>query len=174
MESIFKSIDDTCDFNVIRYSQNNEREDYFYLLEQSAIQILREFPSETPIEVTELYSERRFIEKNIESIKAAKSVSEFLQFVLPLIQNGSFECSDLTIILDKSIRLSSHDDGEVHLISGDILAVRNLLRKVLIRQNYDDLILNTVLEKPDLYHILERPNNIVSSLPTFDEVIEAL
>ncbi|MDO6431523.1 hypothetical protein Q4E93_13040 [Flavitalea sp. BT771] len=116
-DAVFRSLNEICDLTVLRYCRTSEGHDSFYLLEQSSILVLRELPSNTPIEVTGFFSERHRIYQKTEIIKASRTVQEFLNTAIPLVENGSFPCNDLTIIVNHRIKLTSHDDGEVHLIS---------------------------------------------------------
>jgi hypothetical protein len=165
-------MDEVCDLTIARFTLNGDGEEYVYFNEQSSIQVLRELPIETSIQVTNIFSERHRIVQKVDSIKSTKNLGEFFAIVLPLVEYGHFPCTDIDITINDQIQLSSHDDGEVHLISVNRDFLHNLARKILIHQNYDPGIWNAITNKPNLYHILERPNKIVSSYSTFDEVIE--
>ena len=172
METIFNDIDKVCDLSVIQYSKTSGGQDYFYLLELSALQVLRELPSETSIKVTNMFSQRHLIAQKLSTFLATRTITEFLNIAIPLVDNGNFPCDDLTIILDSTIELSSHDDGEVHLSSGDTFKLRSLINKILLRQNYSSEILNETLLKSNQYLKLSRPNQVVATYDTFDELIE--
>ena len=174
MDTAFNSIDNVIDFNIIRFDQTSDGEDYFYLMEQSALQVLREFPNETSIKVISLFSERHRVAKEVDKILSITSLAQFFKTVLPLVEGGNFPCKDLTIELDNEIELSSHDDGEVHLISSNILRLRELIKKILYRQHYDVNLLLHVINNPNVYHKLEPPDKIVATYKTFDELIEAI
>ncbi len=81
---------------------------------------------------------------------------------------------DFTVVLNGGIELQSHDDGEVHLTSQDKKSLYDLLTKVFARQGFDSKLLFDVISRPNLYHKLERPDKIVSSYKTFEEVIDAI
>ena len=174
MESVIKSIDDVCDLTVAYFTITNDDEEYFYFNEQSSLQVLREFPLKTVIHVTSLFSERQRIFQKIDTIKDAKNIKELFEIVLPLVEHGNFPCTDFTIIIDNKIKLTSHDDGEVHLVSSHKSFLRELIKKILIHQRYDQHLLNDIVSRPSLYHLLERPDKIISSYSTFEEVIDAL
>lgn len=107
-------------------------------------------------------------------IKSTKSVKEFLDITLPLVEHGNFPCKDITIIIDNQIKLDSHDDGEIHLVSSNRPFLQDLIKKILTRQHFAPNLLDDIVDRPNLYHRLERPNKIVSSYASFEEVIEAL
>jgi hypothetical protein len=174
MDKVINSIDEFIDFNVIRFHRTTDGKDHFYLMEQSALQVLREITKETPIEVTSIFSESHRVAKQVGNILSAKSVEEFFKIVLPLVENGSFPCMDLTIILENQIELSSHDDGEVHLISSNHVAVRNLIEKILRRQHFDETFLGKIVQSPNVYHKIEAPDKIIATFETFDQLIEAI
>lgn len=173
-DKIINSIREFIDFNVIRYERTAEGKDYFYLMEQSALQVLKEVPNETIIEVIYIFSERHRIVMEVDKILSAKSVKEFFNIVQSLIENGNFPCKDLTIILDNKIELSSHDEGEVHLISSDHLTIRNLIKKIFQRQYFNESFLDQIVMRPRLYHKIERPDKIIASYESFEQVIEAI
>jgi len=172
MEAVFKSIDEAYNLKVIRYSQSADGEVCFYLLEQSSLQVLREFPLETPIHITEFFSYH--IAQHTDTIKAAKSIKELFDVVLPLEKDGSIPCVDLTIVINETLQLQSHDDGEVHLSSKEQPLLEYVIRKVLLRQHFSVDLISSIIHQPNLYHKLKRPNRIVNSFPTFDEVIDAI
>jgi hypothetical protein len=124
--------------------------------------------------VTSLFSERHRIFQKIDVIKSAKNVKKFLDITLPLVEHGNFPCKGITIIIDNQIELDSHDDGEIHLVSSNRPFLQDLIKKILTRQRFDINLLNDIIHRPNLYHKLERPNKIVSSYTSFDEVIEAM
>jgi hypothetical protein len=171
IEEVFNSIDKSRDFEVVRYTLTIEGQEHFYLLEQSPLQILRELPSEISIEVIELLSDRGYIQQKVDSIKDARNVLQLLDAILPLVKNGSFQCKDLTILIGNTIELQAHDDGEVHLKSGDTIGLRDLLRRIFIRQGYDRSLLDSIVESPNFYHKLEKPDRILASYITFEEVL---
>jgi len=174
MDSIFKSIDDVTDFDVVQYHKTTEGADYFYLMEQSSLQVLRELPSDSKLKVVSIFSERRRIEKETEIIRKATTVAQLLKIIVPLVENGNFPASNFEIIIDNEIELFSHDDGEVHLVSTNSLRLHELIRKILSHQNFDEKILADIISRPNLYLRLEQPDKIVASYQTFDELIEAL
>ena len=174
MEAVFNSIDDICDLTLANFTLTGDGEEYFYFNEQSSIQVLRELPIETAIKVTNMFSEQPRIFQKVEAIKDTKNVKDFFDIVLPLVELGNFPCTDITIIIDDQIKLSSHDNGEVHLISSTRHFLYDLIKKVLTHQHYDSGLLTEITNKPNLYHKLERPDKIVASYSTFDEVIEAM
>jgi hypothetical protein len=49
MERVFNSIDESCDLDVAYFKRTPDGNDYFYFLEQSSIQVLRELPSDSQI-----------------------------------------------------------------------------------------------------------------------------
>jgi hypothetical protein len=173
MDTVFNSIDDFCELTIGRYNLTADGEDYFYFNEQSSLQVLRELSIHTPIEVTYLYSERHRIFQKIESIKAAKTVGDALNIILPLVENGNFPCKDFKIVIDKKIKLESHEDGEVHLISAQKAELLKLIKRIFVRQYFNPDIVDDIIIRPNLYHRLERPNSIIASYSTMDEVIEA-
>ena len=173
METFFKSIDDVCDLTFAHHSLTIKGEDYFYFSEQSSIQVLREMPKATAIKVTNLSSERHRIFQKTDAIKNTQSIQEFFNIVLPLVEDGNFPCTDITIIIDNQIELSSHDDGEVHLLSANKGLLYDLIKKILTRQRYAPEILTDILNQPNLYLKLERPNKIIATYSSFEEVIEA-
>jgi hypothetical protein len=174
MEAVFKSIDEVCDLEFARYSRTQDGQDYFYLLEQSALQILRELPSDMPIQVTEVSSHEPRITLEVENLKAAHTARALLDVALPLVEKGNFPCDNITVLLNDKVKLQGHDDGEVHLISSNTAFLQDLLFKVFVRQNYNPNIVPKVIEQPNLYHRLERPGRIVASYKTFEEVVDAL
>ncbi len=174
MDTVFNSIDDICDLTIAWFNQSPDGDDYYYFSEQSSLQVLRELPIDTDIKVTDIFSERHRIFQKTDTIKTAKTVGQFLDVVLPLVEHGNFSCKEITIIIDNQIKLDSHDDGEVHLVSSNTHLLQNLISKILTRQHYDPKLLTDIIGRPNLYHKLERPNRILSSYATFDEVIEAI
>lgn len=173
-DKIIDSIGEFIDLNVIRFDRTTEGKDYFYLMEQSALQVLKEVPNETMIEVKTIFSERQRIVMQMDNILSAKSVEKFFNKVLPLIENGNFPCKDLKIILENKIELFSHDEAEVHLISFDHPAIRDLIKKILQRQHFNESLLDQIVSKPGFYHKIERPDKIIDSYNTFEQVIEAI
>jgi hypothetical protein len=173
MDTVFNSIDDVCELTIGRYNLTADGEDYFYFNEQSSLQVLRELSIETPIEVTYIFSERHRVFQKIESIKAAKTVGDVLNIILPLVENGNFPCKDFEIVVDRQIKVESHDDGEIHLISAQKPELQKLIRKIFVRQYFNPDIVDDIISRPNLYHRLERPRSIITSYTTFDEAIEA-
>jgi hypothetical protein len=173
METVFNSIDDVCELTIGRYNLTADGEDYFYFNEQSSLQVLRELSIHTPVEVTYIYSERHRIFQKIENIKAAKTVGDVLNIVLPLVENGNFPCKDFKIVIDRKIKLESHDDGEIHLISAKKPELQKLIKRIFVRQYFNPNIVDDIISRPNLYHRLERPKSIIASYTTMDEVIEA-
>jgi hypothetical protein len=167
-------MDDICDLTIANFSLTTNGEEYFCFNEQSSIQVLRELPIETGIKVANLFSERHRISQKVDAIKKTGDVKGFFEIVLPLVEHGNFPCTDITIIIDNQIKLSSHDDGEVHLVSTSRDFLHDLIKKMLVRQHYDPGILTQIINKPNLYHRLEKPNKIIASYKSFDEVIEAM
>ena len=172
IDTVFNSINEVTDFNVVRYHKTKEGQNYFYLAELSPLQVLREIPGGTPIKVIILFSERHRIAKEKENILSASTVNEFLDLTIPLVENGSFSCKDLTVLIDNQIKMSSHDDGEVHLSALETKHFHLLIEKVLRRQNFDQYVLNEIINQPNLYHKLARPDKIISSFKTFEEFLE--
>jgi len=172
IDDVFRSLSELNDLTVLRYDQTSEGDDRFYLLEQSSLLVLREFPSDTPIEVTEVFSERHRISQKSEIIKASRTVQEFLNIIIPLVENGSFPCNDLTIIVNHRIKLTSHDDGEVCLVFEKDSHLLDLMNKILTRQKYNPSLLIEIINRPNLYHKTERPDKITSSYKTFEELLE--
>jgi hypothetical protein len=174
MESVFKSIDDVNDLLFVRYSQEPDGQHYFYLLEQSSLQVLRELPLDTSIQVSEIFSQRQRIAQKITIIKEAKTIKELLEIVLPLVENGNFPCDNFTLTLNKETKLQSHDDNEVHLISIHKPILEDILCKVFERQGYNCDLLFEIINQPNLYHRIDRPNKLVDNYKTFEEVVDAL
>ena len=172
MDTVFNSIEEVCDFNIVRYHQTPDGQDYYYLLELSALQVLREIPIETPLKVTKIFSQRQRIAQKIDTILTTTTVKEFLDIMIPLVEGGSLPCDDLSILIDNRILLSSHDDGEVHLSSIQINELQDLIKKILLRQGFSLDTLNEIRSNPNQYLKLERPNKILVKYDTFDEVIE--
>jgi hypothetical protein len=173
METIFNSIDDVCELTIGRYNHTANGEDYFYFNEQSSLQVLRELSVHTHIEVTYIFSERHRIFQKIESIKAAETVGDVLNIILPLVENGNFPCKDFKVVIDKKIKLESHDDGEIHLVSSQKSELQKLVKRIFVRQYFNPDIVDDIISRPNLYHRLERPKSIIGSYSTMDEVIEA-
>lgn len=171
-DTVFRSLNEICDLSVLRYCQTSEGYDSFYLLELSSLLILREFPLNTTIDVTEVFSERHRIAQKSEIIRASRTVQEFLNIAIPLVENGSFPCNDLTVIIDHRIKLTCHDDGEVNLVSEKGSHLLDLMEKVLTRQGYKPSLLTEIVNRPNLYHKTERPDKILSSFKTFEELLE--
>jgi hypothetical protein len=171
-DDVLRSLSELSDLTVLRYDQTSEGDDRFYLLEQSSLLVLREFPSDTPMEVTEVFSERHRISQKSEIIKASRTVQGFLNIVIPLVENGSFPCKDLTIIVNHRIELTSHDDGEVCLVFEKGTHLFDLMNKILTRQKYNPSLLLEIINRPNLYHKIERPDKISSSFKTFEELLE--
>jgi hypothetical protein len=171
---ILKSIDELNDFNVVRYDRTKADEESFYLMEQSSLQVLRELPSDLSIQVQQVFSQRHRIAQRIEEIKSSSTINEFFRIALPLVENGSFPCDTVTMTIENKVHLESHDDGEVILRSKDFRLVRELIKAILIRQEFDTLLLNNILDVPNLYHKIERPNIIKASFQTFEEILDAL
>lgn len=174
MEAVFDSINEICNLEFVKYNQTPEGHDYFYLIEQSSLQILRELPINTSIQATEVFSQRHRVAKKVEAIRAAKTVGGLFDIVLPLVENGNFPCDTFTLLIGKETKLESHDDGEVHISSANRAYLHELLLKVFARQQYSQSLLTLVISQPNLYHKLERPNRIATSYKTFEEVIDAL
>jgi hypothetical protein len=174
MEPVFNSIDDVCDLTFAKFSLTDDGEEYFYFNEQSSIQVLRELPLDAAINVINLFSERHRIFQKIDAIKETKNVKEFFEIVLPLVEYGNFPATDLTILIDDQIKLSSYDDGEVQLVSANKHFLHDLIKKLIIRQHYSPLLLTDIIDRPNLYHKLQRPDKIISSYSTLDEVIDAM
>lgn len=172
MDTVFNWIDDVCDLNFVKYHQTPEGQDYYYLLELSALQVLREIPLDTPLKVIEIFSQRQLITQKITTILATKTVKEFLGIVFPLVEGGCLPCHDLNILIDSQIHLSSHDDGEVHLASIHFKELQELIKKILVRQGFSTDILNGMRVNANQYLKLERPNKILAKYDTFDDVIE--
>lgn len=172
MDTVLNSIEEVCDFNIVRYHQTPDGQDYYYLLELSTLLVLREIPLDTPLRVTEIFSQRQRITQAIEKILATKTVKEFLDIVLPLVEGGCLPCDDLSILIDNQIQLSSHDDGEVHLASFHFKELQDLLKNILVRQGFSTDILKETRVNANQYLKLERPNKILAKYDTFDEVIE--
>jgi hypothetical protein len=172
MDAIFNSIDEACEFSIIRYNHTPDGQDYFYLLELSALQVLREIPFDTPLKVTKIFSQRQRIAQKTDSILATQTVKNFLDITIPLVDNGCLPCDDLNILIDRQIDLLSHNDGEVHLYSNEISKLRDLMKRILGRQSFSIAILDEILANSNQYLKLERPNKILAKYDTFDEVIE--
>jgi hypothetical protein len=172
VDDVFRSLSEFSDLTVLRYDQTPEGDDSFYLLEQSSLLVLSELPLNTPIEVTEVFSERHRIYQKSEIIKASRTVQEFLNTAIPLVENGSFPCKDLNIIVNHRIKVTSHDDGEVHLVSEKNSPLLDLMNKILTRQKYKPGLLTEIINRPNLYHKIERPDKILSSYKTFEELLE--
>jgi hypothetical protein len=174
MQAVFKSIDEVTELQFVWYSQEADGQDYFYLLEQSLLQILRELPPDTFIQITEVFSQRQRVAQKIGIIKEATTVKDLLEIVLPLVENGNFPCDNFTLVLNNEVKLWSHDDGEVHLVSLNKTFLQDLLYKVFERQGYNSNFLFEIIKQPDLYHRIDRPGKMVDSYKTFEEVIDAL
>ena len=173
IDTVLESLNEICDLNVLHYSQTSEGHGNFYLLEQSSLQVLRILHLDTPVEVKHIFSERHRIYQQIESIKKVTSVKGFLDMAIPLVQNGNFACKDLTLIINSHIELKSHDDGEVHLTSGKAAQLLDVMKKILTFEGYDPNLLTEIMNRPNIYHKLERPDKILSSYQTFDELIDS-
>ncbi len=174
MQAVFNSIDEICNLEFVWYSKTPEGHDNFYLNEQSSLQILRELPITTLIHVTKIFSQRHRIAKKVDAIRAAKNVGELLEIIVPLVEDGNFPCDDFTLLLGNQIKLKSHNDGEVLLSSENKSFLHGLILKVFTRQQYNPMLISKVIEQPNLYHRLERPDEIIASYRTFDEVIDAI
>jgi hypothetical protein len=174
MTTVFTTIDEMCDLDIIRYSQTSEGQDSFHLSEQSPLQVLRELPVNTFIEITEIYSQRHRIAQKVNQIKCATTIKELLAIVTPLVENGNFPCDNLALIINGNLLLQSHNDYDVHLASENFEFIRDLVQKVLVRQHYDQSLLFKIISNPDLYHKLERPDKILFRYRTLDEVLDAL
>jgi hypothetical protein len=171
---ILKSIDDITDFDIILYKCTEKDDECFCLLEQSSLQVLRELPFDLQIKVEEIFSQRHRIAQRVEMIKSCSTIEDFFDAVLPLIENGSFPCDTLTITIDGALTLQSHDDGEVTLSSNRKELLRGLIERVLVRQGFESELLNEVIRRPNLYHKLQKPNEIKASYQTFEEVLNAM
>lgn len=174
MDTAFNSIDEVCDLNIFKYHLSSDGEHHFYFSELSSLQVLREMNLETSLQVTKIFSQRHRIAQKTDAILATKTVDEFLNIVIPLVEGGCFPCDDLSIVLNKEIYLSSHDDGEVHLTSKQTNRLWDLVKKILVRQGFSIDTLGIITNYPNLYLKLEPPNNILAKYKTFDEVIENL
>lgn len=174
MEGVFNSINDVCNLEFINYHQTEDGLDYFYLMELSSLQVLRELSINTPVQVTEVFSQRHRIAKREEVIKAANTVGELFDIVLPLVENGNFPCDTFNLIIDNETKLESHDDGEVHISSSKTAYLHELILKVFTRQQYSHSLLTKIINQPNLYHKIERPDKIVISYKTFEAVIDAM
>jgi hypothetical protein len=174
MDTVFKAIDEACDLDVIRYGQTIDSYDNFYLFEQSSIQVLRELPSATFIQVTELTSQRHRIVQKIESIKLCRTVEELLQMVMPLVEDGNFPADKFVFATGDNIEVRSYYDMDIHLTCADTAIIQDLVHKILLTQRYESSILGQIIQRPKLYHKLERPGKISGSYLTFEEAIEIL
>jgi hypothetical protein len=173
MDTVFNSIDDFCELTIAMFRQSPNGDDYYYLSEQSCLQVLRELPIQTPIRITDVFSERHRIFKEIGSMKGAKNVGEALKIILPLVEDGNFPCKNITIIIDDKIKLESYNDYEVHLVSSSKVELQKLIRRIVGRQYFNPDIVNDITDRPNLYLRLERPKSIVATYSSLDEVIEA-
>jgi hypothetical protein len=174
MHPAIQSIDEYSDLEVIMYYQTEDKRNCFYLLEQSSMQILRELSPNTPLLVTDISSERARIQNKVNQILATRSIDEFFKITIPLIENGSFPCKDITIIINDQIEIYSHDDGEVNLKFKPDYDYHYLMDKVLARQGYNSKILQDVIELPNAYQKLIRPDKIGKSYKSFDELIDEI
>jgi hypothetical protein len=174
MEDVFKSIDDWIDFEILLYKPTEDGGEFFYLMEQSSLQVLYLLPSGTSLKVVAIFSERHRIAKRTDEFFATSSVGEFLQIALPLVENGCFPCKNLELLLNGQLELFCYDDDAVHLKSKNKELIQQIVAKTLIRENYDESLLQMVIEAPDVYHKLARPDKIVASFQTYDELIDAL
>jgi hypothetical protein len=171
MKIVFQSIDAASDLKIAWFNTSRSGDDYFYFCELSSLQVLRQLPVDTMIEVTYFFADNDSALQKANTIKASKSVEEFFNIVLPLVQNGSFGCKDITIVIDNKITVQSHDDGEVHLVSPHKAEVRDLVKKILTQQAFDPELITQLLIQPDLYHKIERPKRIVASYSSFEDAI---
>jgi hypothetical protein len=174
MKAIIKTIDDICELTIALYTKPDLGKDYFYFNEQSSLQALREVPSDTKIKVTNIFSERHRIAQKIGKIRDVTTVNEFLDIVLPLVENGNFPCTDITVIINDTIELRSHDDGEIHLVSSNRAELEDLAKKILKRQGYDIKLLEEISAKRGIYCKLEKPDKIISTYSSFEEVINSI
>lgn len=173
-EVVFNSIDEVNEFSIIRYDYTENVGDCFYLMEQSSLQILRELPGDLNINVEEIFSQRHRIAQKIQTIKSCTTIDEFLDTVVPLVENGSFPCDTLTMTIDETLKLESHDDGDVTLYSTKQEFVRSLIEHVLNRCGFDSELLNEIIQRPNVYHKLERPDHIRTSYEKFEEVLDEM
>ena len=169
---ILKTIDDATDFDIIMYSRTETNEESFYLLEQSSLQVLRELPPDYRIQVHEIFSQRHRVAQKIELLKTSQTIHQFLQIVLPLVENASFPCDNLTLTINDSIKLEAHDDGEVTLTSKEHAFLRYLVKTILIHQGFNQSIFDEIIQRPDLYHKLERPDIIKYRQDFLNEILE--
>jgi hypothetical protein len=174
IDSSLRFIEETCDLFIVQFSHTPEGHEYFYLFEQSSLQILRELPFETPIEIKNIFSERERVHKEINKIKSATTVRHFFEIASPLVENGAFPCNDITITISNELELTCKGDGEVHLTSPNCSALFELVNKLFIRQYYSPSLLRSVMKHPGCYHKLNRPDIIISSHKTFEDVLDAL
>jgi len=174
MDTVLNSIDEICDLEFVLYKQTSKAHHYFYLNEQSSIQVLRLFPANTAVDVIEVFSQRHRIAMKVDTIQAAKTIAELFNIVLPLVENGNFPCDRFTLLLNNETRLECNHDGEVHLSSGNTTFLHDLLLRLFVSQQYDSKLLLQIIGKPNLYHRLERPNKIIASYKTFDEMVGAI
>jgi hypothetical protein len=169
MQKVFYSIDDSAELTLTRYNHNQDGYHCFFLEEQSILQILREFPFETPLEVTKVSSQRHRIAKRTEVIMASKTVGELLAQTVPLVESGVLPCDVFAIVVNYKIGVIGRNDYSVELRSADLIGLKHLLTRVYVRQQYSEDIIDKIINQPELYHQLERPNIIVSSRDTNDD-----
>jgi len=143
-------------------------------MEQSSLQVLTELSFDYSIEVQDIFSQRHRIAQKVEKIKSCSTLYEYLDIVLPLVENGSFPCDILSMKIEDKLYLESHDDGDVTLISKNKGFIRGLVKTVLTRQGFNPRLLDDIIRRPNLYHKIERPNIIKASFQTFEEVIDDL
>jgi hypothetical protein len=174
MEMSFHATGDDHELKLARFNTSASGDDYFYFCELSSLQVLRLLPVDTKIEVAHFFPDHDLILRKADNIKASKTVGEFLNIALPLVQHGSFRCKDITIVIDDEITLESHDDGEIHLVSPHKAKVRNLVMKILRQQGFDPELTSQLITQPDLYHKIEKPKRIVASYSSFEDAIESI
>lgn len=168
------SLDDFAHLRVLRYTDKQGSRTEFYFLELSSLQVLRLVSSSATIEVKQIFSERHYIAQRTKNIYESRTVADFLNTCIPLIENGTFPCNDLELIINGSIKMQAHGDAEVVLSSSDDKSLLELTTKIVTHQGFCPSIIHDVMRQPNLYHVIELPCQILGVYITFDETIENL
>ena len=77
------------------------------------------------------------------------------------------------MIIDGTLTLESHDDGDVTLRSIEQEFIRSLIKSIFLRHGYESELLKKIIQNPNFYHRLERPNHIFASYATFEQALES-
>lgn len=174
MQSVYQQMDETCELEVVQFSPGVDGAVSFHFIEQSSLQVLREIPADTSIEVVKVFSQRHRIVQKTSNIKAARTAAHLINVLVPLVENGSLPLDELILVLNGDMHLQSFNDFHVKLASVNLESLVGLIKTIFIRNNYSVSLLNDIMNQPKLYHRIVHSNQITGSFKTLEEALDRL